>query len=324
MNTVASCSLIGPYNKTDECAKFVIDDLTYPYKFSDVANIGTVYTLSIWVKSDEGGSVSIGNKGFSVTSDWTHCAVTFTATSNDIFMYFLATGTYYVYHAQLEIGTKATDWTPSPEDVDQSIGVAQDAADNAQDTADNAQDTADNAYAQFEILQDSLRMLVTKTVTTYDEEGNVIEEHSESVMTQTENGWTFDMTSIKTDINNVAGNLDSLRNEYNETDQVVQGLSSNVSDIEEKTAYITLTTESDQPCIELGSKDADGNPSDFKVRITNTDIKFMEGSVTPAYISNEYLNIEKAIVKEELQQGKFIWRARENNNLGLIWIGGDD
>ena len=46
---------------------------------------------------------------------------------------------------KLEIGNKATDWTPAPEDVDAGIANAQTSADSAASAAANAQTTADTA-----------------------------------------------------------------------------------------------------------------------------------------------------------------------------------
>ena len=40
---------------------------------------------------------------------------------------------------KLEVGNKATDWTPAPEDVDSAISTAQSTADTAQETIDNLQ-----------------------------------------------------------------------------------------------------------------------------------------------------------------------------------------
>ena len=98
-------------------------------------------------------------------------------------------------------------------------------------------------------------------------------------------------------------------------------MNDSVNDLNKLSNYIKITTDGNQPCIELGS-----DASDFKVLITNTDIKFMEGSSVPASISNEFLNIGKANIKDELKQGGFVWRARGENgngNLGLIWKGSD-
>lgn len=81
--------------------------------------------------------------------------------------------------------------------------------------------------------------------------------------------------------------------------------------------YIHINTYEDEPCIELGEVD-----SDFKLRITNTRIIFTEGSNIPAYFTNQSMHIKKAVIEEELQQGGFVWKARGNGNLGLVWKGG--
>lgn len=80
--------------------------------------------------------------------------------------------------------------------------------------------------------------------------------------------------------------------------------------------YVHITTYDGEPCIELGESD-----SDFKLLITNTRIMFMEGSDVPAYINNRSLHIKKAVVKEELCQGGFVWKVRSNGNMGLVWKG---
>lgn len=73
--------------------------------------------------------------------------------------------------------------------------------------------------------------------------------------------------------------------------------------------------EDGNPCLELGSSD-----NDFKVRLTNTSLGFYQGTLRVAYISNQALYIETAIIKSSLQFGEtagFAWRLRENGNFGL-------
>lgn len=82
--------------------------------------------------------------------------------------------------------------------------------------------------------------------------------------------------------------------------------------------YVKIGTYEGEPCIELGESD-----SDFKVLITNTQILFMEGTGALAYFSNQAMYIRKAVIEEELRQGEFMWKARSNGNLGLMWVGGD-
>lgn len=54
---------------------------------------------------------------------------------------------WYLKNPKIELGNKATDWTPAPEDVDSSISTAQSTADTAKTNAANAQSTANAAKA---------------------------------------------------------------------------------------------------------------------------------------------------------------------------------
>ena len=121
MNALASYIGTCPYNKEDECAQFTIDDLTDPFVLYSIATVGQEYTFSFWVKSDVEADITACNNTFSTFTDWFQHSVTFTANSTDITFSFGAVGTYYIYRPQLEIGNKASDWTPNPEDVDEAI-----------------------------------------------------------------------------------------------------------------------------------------------------------------------------------------------------------
>lgn len=83
--------------------------------------------------------------------------------------------------------------------------------------------------------------------------------------------------------------------------------------------------------LEEGSKATDWLPApedynaDFKVRITNEAINFMEGTTRIAYASNNTFYVEKMIAKNELQIGEgpgFVWKTRSNGNMGLTYISG--
>ena len=152
-------------------------------------------------------------------------------------------------------------------------------------------------------LTNSISMLVT------DGEG-------QSLMTQTENGWTFSTEAIQNMVNATSENLATLMTEVGDVTSAVNVLEQTVSDIGVLSDYVKIGTYDNEPCIELGESD-----SDFKLVITNTRIMFMEGSSVPAYINNQSLFIKKAVIEEELQQGQFVWKARANGNLGLIWKG---
>lgn len=208
---------------------------------------------------------------------------------------------------KFEKGNKATDWSPAPEDVQEDIDNAQNSADEANAQADATESRVTVAESTIEQLSDAISTLV-------------VDENGESMMTQTSDGWRFDMSSINTQLNDAKDQLNNLSGDMGQIDQTINNLNDLANDLVNKTAYIVMTTDSTgDPCIELGKSD-----NQFKLRITNTSIDFMEGSSRIAYIDNQTLYIERAVIKNELQIGEgtgFIWKKRSNGNMGLRWIG---
>lgn len=196
----------------------------------------------------------------------------------------------------------------SVEDVDTAAGNAQTAANDAQSAANDAEGRVAAAESAIQQLADSISSLVT-------------DENGTSLMTQTATGWTFNMSAVNEALNSASETLNDLSGKVDGVDNIVDRLDTLVNDLGKKTAYIVMATDTNgDPCIELGKAD-----NDFKVRITNTSVDFMEGSSRIAYVSNRSLYIEKAVIKDELQIGEgsgFIWKRRSNGNLGLRWIGG--
>lgn len=115
--------------------------------------------------------------------------------------------------------------------------------------------------------------------------------------------------------------VEGLDGRITSSDSAIQKLNASVDKLLGPAAYIREgtvkdTDNSDLPCLELGKEG-----SAFKVRITNKEIQFIDGQSIPAYISNQKLVIEKADVDNELRFGNFIWKERENGNMGLVWEG---
>lgn len=142
----------------------------------------------------------------------------------------------------------------------------------------------------------------------------VVDENGLSLMTQTESGWVFSIEEIQSALDNAANNVDTLYNDVNSLDGAIDVLNNAVNDLGNLSNYVRITTVSDQPCIELGSND-----SDFKLLITNTDIRFMEAEAIPAWITNQELYIERAVINNEFQIGDFVWKKRDNGNVGIMW-----
>lgn len=214
-------------------------------------------------------------------------------------------GSLYICGCKLEKGNKPTDWSPAPEDMatGEEVENAQASADEANATADSTESRVTVAETTIQQLSDSISQLVT------DENGN-------SLMTQTSEGWTFNMGAVNSSLKDAQDTLKNLSGSVDGVEGMVDKLDSLVNDLTAKTAYIVMTTDdTGAPCIELGKSD---NP--FKVRITNTSVDFLEGTSKIAYISNQALYIERAVVKNEFKIGDgtgWIWKKRANNHLGL-------
>lgn len=195
--------------------------------------------------------------------------------------------------------------------VDEHLDDIQNAQNTADEAAGNAAENEErisNTESSITQLADSITTLIT------DENGN-------SMMEQTSDGWTFNISAITQTIEDTRQVVEDMSGTVGGLDQTVSNLDSLINDLTKKTAYIIMSTDDEgNPCIELGKE---GN--DFKVRITNTSVDFMEGSAKIAYVSNKKLFIETAVIKNELKIGEnegFIWKTRGNGNMGLRWVEG--
>ena len=277
----------GATTRLNYCSKYTIIDYTNlswgtnatynePLINSKWLKVSTTYTL------DE--SSFSGDGTFSAN---THMWVTFFLTRN---------GDYRICKPKLEFGNRATDWSPCPADTDESIEGLSSIIDSNTGRIDEAEAYITNINGVIQAFVDG--------------------ENGQSLLTQTDTGWTFSMAPYSEILNKATEDIGDLSNNLDDANGKIDELDDNIKDLNEYTNYIKFSTSNDQPTIELGETD-----SDFKVVITNTDIQFKQGEVVPASISNEALNIGKAVISDELKQGGFVWMARENGNYGLIWKG---
>mgnify|MGYP002677964888 CR=1 FL=1 len=190
------------------------------------------------------------------------------------------------------------------------FGANQKSIEDTDETASNAQYTANETSTRMTTAESEIQQLANMIATL------VTDGNGASLMTQTENGWTFSIGDIidtlsknTEDINDISGDVDS-------ANSTIDSLKQAVNDLGVLADYVIITTYNGQPCIELGEGE-----NNFKLRITNTQIQFADGTTIPAYLNNEKLYIEKAEVKDELQFGGFAWKIRSNGNVGLMWKG---
>ena len=215
-------------------------------------------------------------------------------------------GSISVRAIKLEEGNKATDWTPAPEDIVEGISTAQ-------NTADDAQASISTAESIIQQLANSIASLVRD-----GNGGSLIKQDSSGF-------YYFNISEIESGLSDTANSLSDLEGVVLDANGEIDVLKSTAEALRERTEYVRSYTDSNgQPCLELGEGD-----SAFKVRITNTEIQFAEGTAIPARMNRQMLIIEKAMVRNELQfgddeevtDGVWIWKRRSNGNLGLMWKG---
>lgn len=220
--------------------------------------------------------------------------------------------TSLIDRVKLEYGNRATDWSPSPEDVQGDI-------DDADEKAEDAQKRISVAEIDVDTINKVLSMLVV------DEEGTTLLE-------QTSEGWSFNFADTLSQLSTAN---EEIKKQYETLGDIEEGktvggvlkeLNDLTADLKARTAYIDMKEDkAGNPCLELGKRNDD---SGFKVRITNSKIEFSLGSASPISLVNDdgvgYVQADKLIVDEELRHGGFAWQVRDNGNLGLIWKGVDE
>ena len=287
----------------------------YPAAKMDLISSGV--QIDLWVKSQSTTSLSafktlIGSSGFNVqyeADEETDIPL------GTVDLSALPEGTAHVWIAAntaMDPDFDLTYWTEYgkvvsevKDEADRGITAAQDSASNASETAQDAMNELNSVRSEINVLTESISTLVT--------DGN-----GGSLMEQTEDGWTFNIGAIQSQLNNAVNSITDIQGDLSEKETVINAINGLVDDIAEKTAYINMTTDDEgSPCIELGE-----STSDFKLRITNTSIDFMQGTNKIAYITNESLYIQSSVVTDDFKIGSgagFIWKRRSNGNMGLRW-----
>ncbi len=144
----------------------------------------------------------------------------------------------------------------------------------------------------------------------------ITDEHGQSMMKQTSDGWVFEMKSIIETLQSNSEKVTELENSVSETKTDAENTDVLVKQLVEKTTYISMgETEDGEACIVLGSQD-----SDFKLVITQTKILFMEGAESPAYMTNKTMVITRAYINEQMQIGTMAWVKRANGHISFMGV----
>ena len=186
------------------------------------------------------------------------------------------------------------------------VADAQMSADSAQSDADESLERINSAEIEIDSINSTIQTIV-------------VGEDGKSMMVQTEDGWRFDISSIQSAVDSATEDISTINGDLSSLGTIVEQANTTLNAVTEKTAYINMSTDDmGAPCIELGKQD-----NDFKLRITNTSIDFMQGTQKIAYISNHQLYIQSSVVTDEMKIGYpsgYIWKKRGNNHMGLRWV----
>lgn len=164
-------------------------------------------------------------------------------------------------------------------------------------------DLDNETQSSIELIKNALSTLIT-------------DENGQSMMKQTSDGWVFEMKSIIETLQSNSDKVSELETSLSETKTDAENTDVIVKQLVDKTTYISIGETTDgEACIILGSDD-----SDFKLVITQTQILFMEGAETPAYMTNKTMVITKAYIKDQLQIGTMAWVKRANGHISFMGV----
>lgn len=247
------------------------------------------HMLTFMAKAESGATLYAGRagtngaSGFSVTTSWKRFEKNFAAGLSGSLTFYGA-GTFYITNVKLETGNKATDWTPAPEDVEQTIG----------DVSSSLQGSVDGLHDSLVGVESGLADTQQKV----DEAYEITTENSTRIteLLQTAAGFEFNFQELTETITQLG---DQTSTEYSE-----------------RLKYIKFIDGE----IWLG-RDPDPGQDDFKVVIGNQKISFLQNNIEVAYISNDRLYITNARITTRLEIGNFAFFPRSNGNMTLRYIG---
>lgn len=189
------------------------------------------------------------------------------------------TFTYKFWGIKLELGNKATDWTPAPEDVDNAINEERTTRQSAIETkANEITSKVSETYVSnsaFEYYQNTLS----------------------SQFTQTKKDFTWSINQSVTDAKNeMNGQIDSVNGR-------VDGLKQTTDNVNNYMSF-------DSDGLTLGKSD-----SAFKTKITNQEWSIQKNGAKVTYISDQTMYITDGQFTRSLKIGNFGFVPRANGSL---------
>lgn len=260
------------------------------YRMPNLVGISGTYTFSVWGRAESDASIVFKILGAtfqtSVTTTWQRFIYTVEATSNfNIDLQPQDNGTIYFYKGKLETGDVATDWTPSPEDVD----------DNIDSVTSELHETIVDNYSELSTSVDAITSQVGEVVTTVDELSQTVEEQSTQI-TQTKDDITMTFSNRFEEIEETNGALTSY--------------------VEEEEKYIRFSDGN----IYLGYSDGDTSSIEnlLVLKISNNRISYLLNEQEVGHFAYNGFHSERAFFNESAQVGHYMWKDEGDNGFSLI------
>lgn len=191
---------------------------------------------------------------------------------------------YTISDVKIEIGNKATDWTPAPEDVQDSIDVAQD---NINGVNEDLSTRINSAETEIQQTKDQISMKAEKTVT--DELGNVVEQHSTAITTLSDQ-FNVEITKVTTGLNATKDDLTTVKS-YMHFDE--NGL--------------TLGKSSDP----------------MQLSLANNEVSILDNGAKVMYVNGQKMLISAAEILNSLIVGQHKIEKYDSNITLVRWVGGN-
>ncbi len=264
--------------------------------------VGDNVTLSILVKAKVNSiftcqlynTATISNSfTFNAKTEWQWLSFTQTVVGDPnvdsiLYLYFKPTDEYWIKNIKVELGNKATDWTPAPEDVDEQFN------DVYNHISNETQEITKNYETAIDQKADSITLSVSESYSTKDDISSL-------------------ETSLKSLIEQTAGDITLSFEGATDYTKEIDGKLQEFIDIVK--TYIQFSADG----ITLGKLN---NP--FVATLGNTELAFLQDGVKVAYISNNKLYITDADIRNKLTignptNGYFDYIPRQNGNLSMKW-----
>lgn len=190
-----------------------------------------------------------------------------------------------IRNIKLEIGNKATDWTPAPEDVDEAINTERTERQSAIETKANE--------------------ITSKVSETYVS-NSALNHYKEEVSTQfsqTKNDFTWTVNK-------------SVEDTKNEFKGQISSVNGRVDGLKQTTDNVNSYMSFDNDGLTLGKSD-----SAFKTKITNEEWSIQKNGAKVTYINDQTMYITDGQFTQSLKVGAFGFVPRANGSLDFKKVG---